>query len=110
MRNNCEGVGAQGNKVNRRYLVPRGTRRVPDPKFLELKPEPVRPDPEFLDLEPDPVRPVPIPEPPVRTSSVIIRLSLKPIRKSKYVNHLIQSKISNWAIRFYPNSEPPYTS
>ena len=28
------------------YQIP-GTRRVPDPRFLDLEPEPVRPDPRF---------------------------------------------------------------
>ena len=51
------------------YHIP-GTRRVPDPKFSELEPEPepVRSDTKFSDLEPEPVRPVPVPELPVPTS------------------------------------------
>ncbi|KAL4589803.1 hypothetical protein LXL04_002713 [Taraxacum kok-saghyz] len=48
-----------------------GTRRVPDPKFSKLEPEPVRPDPKFSDLEPDPVRPVPVPKPLVPTNKNI---------------------------------------
>ncbi|KAL4587097.1 hypothetical protein LXL04_011747 [Taraxacum kok-saghyz] len=68
-------------------LVP-GTWRVPDPKFSDLEPEPVRPDPKFSDLEPDPVRPVPVPEPPVPTSSSSSSRCLQflPI-PTKYENH-----------------------
>ncbi|KAL4560458.1 hypothetical protein LXL04_032610 [Taraxacum kok-saghyz] len=39
---------------------------------------------------------------------LFVRFSSKPIRKSKYPNHIVQSKLSNWTIRFYPNNEHPY--
>ncbi|KAL4571081.1 hypothetical protein LXL04_017831 [Taraxacum kok-saghyz] len=64
------------------------TRREPDPKFSDLEPEPVRPDPKFLDLEPDPVRPVPVPEPPVPTSSRCAKIDITACYKLKH-HHIV---------------------
>ncbi|KAL4578436.1 hypothetical protein LXL04_014559 [Taraxacum kok-saghyz] len=94
-------VGTSRNWLELELVL--GTHRVPDPKFSDLEPEPVRPDPKFSDMKPDPVRPVLIPESPWYGDGMHfkvkkcrdIRSSKPPVPKNKLnlVNSLVAAAL-----------------